>query len=151
MQRFTLKPLSFRQKLAATLTVTATLAAMAVAPAYAEGSWSSSVTRGNIGAFSSRWWTDNDTDSTYTGVKFSACKGVPVAVNYLSVELFRDNGLFPDASHGVVRNYCNKVYSNWSTNLPSGDFKWRLESVTLISGPTTTGYTVNIPALTTRY
>jgi len=151
MPHFALEPLSFRQKLAATITVTATLAAMAIAPAYAEGSWSSSVTGGNIGTFSSRWWSDRDIDSDYTSVKFSDCTGVPVEVDYLNVQLFRDNGLFPDASHGVVKNYCNNVTSSWATNLPWGDFKWKLVSVRLLSGPTTTGYKVNIPALTTRF
>lgn len=153
MEKRRVKPLSRRQKVALLLAATAAMGALAGAPAYAEGSWTSSVSNGTAGVFSSRWWTDNQIDSASTRVKFSDCT-TAVYVNAQRVKLYRDNGLFPDHYHGQVQSNCNGTYASWGAGFPAGSFRWQLGEVGVASGTGTawtTGYPVTIPSLTTQY
>lgn len=146
------KPLTLRQKLAATVVATLALSTAAVAPALAEGSWSSNVSGGLAGGFSSRWWTDNQSDSEATRASFSSCYVSELGVNASSIRttLYRDEGIFPDVNHGTVSNPCNGVAASWGNGFPAGSFRWELGSVSFPGG-TTTGYHVDIPSLTTWY
>lgn len=144
--------LGWKQKLLIVVVATLAIVGVGASPAFAEGSWSSSVSRGSVGSFSSRWWNDNQRDANVSGVSFKKCSLTNgLGVSKMNVTLYRDNGIFPDHNHGTVANSCNGTYSNWKSGLPAGSFKWKLASVKLSSGPTTTGYYVNIPSLTTKY
>ena len=149
-----LKPLSTRQKVAASLVTTLALGAMAAMPAFAEGSWGSSVTNGTAGVFSSRWWTDNQVDGATTRVNFSGCTVTGLTVAGQRVGLYRDNGIFPDHYHGQVTSNCNGTYASWGSGFPAGSFRWQFAEVGVYSGGSvawTTGYQVSVPSLTTQY
>lgn len=153
------KQLTLRQKVAATVLATAALGAIAAGPAFAEGSFTSSVTGGladpGVG-FNSRWWTDSQKDATNTTTAFSKCVNTSSRTNApgVLVTLYRDNGLFPDHNHGRITNACNNTQASWGHGLPKGSFRWRIDYVKVYSGNTTvavSGYRVDIPSLTTRY
>lgn len=82
---------------AAALAVTAVLAGPV--PAYAEGSWTSSL--GNVrSGFISREWSDRNSDGVVTKTSLSGCSRDDGATFALSVDLRRKRSLQPDVSYG---------------------------------------------------
>jgi len=154
-RRVAASTLTSRQKMALSVLVTFILTA-ASTPAVAEGSWSSSVSGGLAGGFSSRWWDDRQLDSNPTRASFASCRIRELGQNATRIQttLYRDNGIFPDHNHGTINNPCNGSSASWGNGLPAGSFRWELGPVSFTSGGgtvSTTGYHVDIPSLSTWY
>lgn len=68
-------------------------------PAFAEGSWNSSLSDVRSG-FTSREWTDNNNDGVVTKTTLTGCSRSDAANFVLNVDLRRKRTLQPDVSYG---------------------------------------------------
>ncbi|WP_031069380.1 hypothetical protein [Streptomyces sp. NRRL S-118] len=96
------------------------------APAFAEGSRTTYISKWTAGGESSRW-TDNNRDSVSTSVGFSGCTtdgwdGFKAAGLILHKDVFG-----PDPSKGFKTNYCNRVY--WG-DVEAGSYYFKLDGFT---------------------
>lgn len=99
-------------------------------PAFAEGSFSSSISGGNPG-FTSRSWQDSQLDNVDTTVSFSGCStSAGPQFQNASINMYDEHGLFPDASIGTKDNACET--SNWgngSTGLLSDGYHFTVDRI----------------------
>ncbi|MEU9854972.1 hypothetical protein [Streptomyces sp. NPDC047974] len=108
-------------------------------PAFAEGSWSSSMS-GVLPGFESRRWSDNNTDATSTSVAFAGCWVHERTFRGATLIVWKD--VFgPDESKGARTNSCNTT--SWG-DLAAGSYYFEVD------GFTDCCY-LNVDALTTRY
>ncbi|GHJ98065.1 hypothetical protein SNE510_75840 [Streptomyces sp. NE5-10] len=108
-------------------------------PAFAEGSWSSSMS-GVLPGFESRRWNDTNADSTSTSVAFSGCSVEGRTFRAATLIVWKD--VFgPDESKGTRTNYCNTT--SWG-DLAAGSYYFEVD------GFTDCCY-LKVDALTTRY
>ncbi|MFB7239805.1 MULTISPECIES: hypothetical protein [unclassified Streptomyces] len=108
-------------------------------PAFAEGSWSSSLS-GVLPGFESRRWNDANTDATSTSVAFSGCSVPDRTFRAANIVVWKD--VFgPDESKGSRANYCNTT--SWG-DLSAATYYFEVD------GFTDCCY-LNVRSLTTRY
>lgn len=147
-----------RSKVATIIGASLLLWGLAAAPAFAEGSWNSSLSNAGPG-FSSRWWSDNNYDANSTRVLFGSCQGGTNAnylVNRVNLNLWRDNGVFPDHNHGVTTSTCNGTWASWGRMTSVGSYKWTVEDMYVnYYGAGDFAWISNgrvtVPSLTTQY
>ena len=102
-------------------------------PAFAEGSWSSYLSKVGVG-FSSRSWVDNANDLVATTVKLSGCTlNTSGTFSSATINLYREFGIFADYSVGSIVNKCNTT--NWGQALPGDSYHFTIER---INGDTST-------------
>lgn len=101
----------------------ATLVAGIPGTAGAEGSWSSSLS-GVRSGYTSRQWTDRNSDGASTTAQLSGCSRSDGANFFLDVELRRRRSFAPDVSYGRKNvNSCTFTNPTVSWGRPgSGDF-----------------------------
>ncbi|KZE91939.1 hypothetical protein AVP41_01489 [Microbacterium sp. TNHR37B] len=126
------KRLGKRRRVAALLASTALLWGLASTPAVAAG-FTSEMSRVATG-FSSRWWSENGTESAATRVRYSDCLNVSeidwrAVFGKVRVHLWRDNGIFPDHNHGRVTSNCNNTWASWGRMTSAGSYKWTVGQV----------------------
>lgn len=108
-----------------TLTLSATTAALCAIslPAFAEGSWSSSLDA--PAGYSSRSWQDSALDNVATTTAFSSCSVSGVGFSSATINLYDEYGLLPDQSVGSIVNYCDT--SNWGAMTRSDQYHWTVD------------------------
>lgn len=112
-----------------------------VSPAFAEGTINTSMSGAGKG-FSSRSWQDSQVDSNDTTVTFSGCSTSSGVATNVTLNMYDEHGIFPDASIGTRANTCG--VSNWGHGLNSDQFHYTIDG---IAG----AYSVNVSAVTIRY
>lgn len=106
--------------------------AAVTAPAFAEGSWYSSISSAAPG-FSSRTWTDLNTDSASTRVKFTRCTNALSQGTSAEVQLTIEHTFTPDENRGRKTLQCAvDDTGNWGDE-PNGNFHF---TVTKVGGAT---------------
>ena len=124
------------RKLAVGIVTAISVVGMAV-PAFAEGSFTSSLSGVHVG-FESRRWVDKNSDNVNTSIYFSSCnRSTNVKVK---ADVFG-----PDPVMGEG-NPCGST--KYYGDLPSNDYYFVISS---ISGSTGSTYTLNVPSLTVKY
>ena len=100
----------------------------AAAPAFAEGSWNSSLSSVAIGK-SSRSWQDSHRDNVKTTTTFSGCRMTGNASGFSSatVTLYDERGLLPDQNMGSKTNRCGK--SDWGVMSRSDRYHWTISKL----------------------
>lgn len=101
----------------------------AASPAMAEGSWSSSITNALTG-FKSRSWQDSHKDHAATRTVLSTCTetwGSPKSVGSVTLNLFDEKGLLPDANMGARTSNCGTF--NWGEMKRSDKYHFKLSKV----------------------
>ncbi|MFD9033078.1 hypothetical protein ACFVZW_18290 [Streptomyces sp. NPDC059567] len=68
-------------------------------PAFAEGSWSSSM-GGVLVGFDSRWWSDGDRDNVGTTISFTGCSTSSSTDSSVTVQLSRYRPVIADVNEG---------------------------------------------------
>ncbi|MBF4636267.1 hypothetical protein ITJ38_17790 [Agreia pratensis] len=100
---------------------------LVASPAFAEGSFSSSISGANPG-FSSRSWQDSQLDNISTTVSFSGCStSTGPDFQNASLNMYDEHGLLPDASIGTITNSCDT--SDWGNNLNSDGFHFTVDAI----------------------
>lgn len=117
--------------------------------AFAEGSWTSSIT-GALTGFDSRNWTDKKIDNANTTIKLEGCRNVNVAPNAVTttdVQLQKNNNNWPDESKGTKILSCrNSATGNWG-NVAKGDYYFRIKKI----DGNESGGRLNVTKVTTAY
>lgn len=116
-----------RRMLAAIIGVSALSVAIGAMPAFAEGQWTSSLTRASTG-FNSRSWQDSNLDAADTAVTFSGCS-VAFSSDFSStdVSLWDEFGAFPDLNVGTVNNTCGG--SDWGRMTRPDLYHWTIDKI----------------------
>ncbi|MEV3989826.1 hypothetical protein AB0J57_13070 [Streptomyces sp. NPDC049837] len=96
---------------------------LGIGPAFAEGSWSSSI-GGWLTGKESRHWSDSNRDNVATTVKFSGCSASHGTFRYAGLQLKKERANLPDPVVARDNNYCDtssfgdvsagKYYFNYS-------------------------------------
>lgn len=125
----------------------ATTATLSASPAFAEGSWSSSLSSAKPG-FNSRSWQDSHLDRTSTTVAFSGCTygNAGGLTKSTGLKLYAEWGLLPDQSVGTRSSVCGTF--NWGEQTRSDRYHWNLFQ---LNGSTSTSHWLKVSSLTTRY
>lgn len=110
---------------------------MGASPAFAEGSFTSSLL-GVLPGFNSRVWYKGSTDGASTKVSVSGCS---VSGN-TELELRRVRAWMPDESKGSKSVNCNSGTANWGSRAPS-QYKFRVNHTPHDSYMTVRTVTVN--------
>ncbi|MFH8471653.1 hypothetical protein [Streptomyces sp. NPDC018000] len=110
-------------RIAAVATGAAVIGVLGIAPAFAEGGYTSSITAWLPGKESSHW-TDNNRDSVSTSVKFAGCSVDNGRFTYAGLQLKQERPGLPDPVVNRDNNYCDtssfgdkaagKYYFNYS-------------------------------------
>jgi len=117
---------------------------LSAAPAMAEGSWSSYITRA-IAGFQSRSWQDNNIDNISTSVQFSGCSlEGGVAFEKTQLEMWGEFGAFPDQNLGNIQNYCGT--SSWG-RVASNSYHFRINTINGV----TNAYWLNVNSVVVKY
>lgn len=82
------------------------IASLGIGPAFAEGSWSSSI-GGWLTGKESRHWSDNNRDSVSTSVRFSGCNSSNGTFRYAGLQLKKERANLPDPVVARDNNYCD--------------------------------------------
>jgi|GEM_PF-1921811 len=115
-------------------------------PAFAEGSWSSYLSKVGVG-FSSRSWVDNASDQVATTVKLSGCSlNTTGTFSSATINLYREYGIFADLSVGSIVNYCNTT--NWGQALQGDSYHFTIER---INGSSSTAPRMSATSVVTTY
>ncbi|MFR0577614.1 hypothetical protein ACLUWG_04060 [Bifidobacterium apri] len=93
------------------------------APAFAEGSFNTSMTGVRPG-FNSRVWNKRVNDHTSTTVHLAQCSN---PYGFTTLELRRVISMLPDQSKGKITLRCNNGTANWGAQ-STGDYKFRVTS-----------------------
>lgn len=102
----------------------AILSLAAIAPAHAEGSWSSYITNWTTGN-ESRRWSDGNNDSVSTSVGLGGCSASPTAFRNVTLAVYKD--VFgPDDNKGNKDNNCGT--NSWG-DLASGKYYFSVELI----------------------
>lgn len=116
-----------------------------IAPAYAEGSWSSSVS-GALTGFSSRDWTDNNNDSASTRTVWSGCSLESGTYRDTTLDLARNRTWpLPDATYGQRTSACGTF--DWGRMTDTGSYHWTIKKI----NGSESGFRVSVSSLTTYY
>lgn len=101
---------------------------LASLPAFAEGSWSSSISGARNG-FSSRSWQDSHLDSVATVTTFSGCtvQYMPTGFQTTNLQLFDEYGLLPDQAVATKANTCGTT--NFGTMTRPDGYHWTITSI----------------------
>jgi hypothetical protein len=141
------------RKVAATVSTTLVLLLAGAGAAQAEGSFNSYIS-GWFTGITSRTWSDNNTDSAATTIRFSGCtwqqEPVPGSVSSATVMLVRVRDLAPDSDVSAKTLACTASSGstgNWG-DVSKSDYKFRL---TKINGSTTTNYQLAVKTVAVKY
>lgn len=116
-----------------------------ISAAYAEGSWSSSVS-GALTGFTSRDWTDNNNDATQTRTVWSGCSLASGTYRDTTLDLARNRTWpLPDVTYGERTSACGTF--NWGRMTDTGTYHWTIKKI----NGSTSGWRVNVNSLTTYY
>lgn len=116
----------------ATLVTAVGLATLAATPAMAEGNWDSYIYQAPVG-FSSRNWTDNNTDSASTYDTNSGCSQLGGGYSSHLLNLYIQVPGWFDQSKGTRRSYCSTA--NWG-HVSAGTYHWTVEDINGSAGST---------------
>lgn len=115
-------------------------AALVVLPAgvaFAEGSWSSSMTAVRTG-FDSRTWTDRNADGASTTIKLGGCRDTYSGQNLNThLQLTKENTWTPDQNMGVKCFPCSTSYTNSWGRVAAGNYHF---TVMMINGTVSNSY-----------
>lgn len=116
-----------------------------ISPAHAEGSWSSSVSNALTG-FTSRSWTDNNSDATATRTVWSGCSTVTGTYRNTTLDLARNRTWpLPDVTYGERTSSCGTF--NWGRMTDVGSYHWTIKRI----NDSASGWRVNVSSTTTYY
>jgi hypothetical protein len=96
-------------------------------PAFAEGTWTSYLSKVGVG-FSSRSWIDNALDNNPTTIKLAGCSLETAGVfKSATINLYREFGIFPDQSKGSIVNKC--TITDWGQALEGDSYHFTIEGI----------------------
>ncbi|CAN5440630.1 hypothetical protein BH20CHL6_BH20CHL6_09640 [soil metagenome] len=117
---------------------------------FAEGSWTSSMSNVKVG-FDSRTWTDRNSDSASTAIRFEGCRDENYSNgsnDWTTVSVQRHNGILPAGDFGRETLYCHVADTGYWGDQPAQDYHFQIEA---FSGGTFSTNALDVPYLKASY
>ncbi|MFI9501028.1 hypothetical protein ACIG92_24560 [[Kitasatospora] papulosa] len=131
-------------RIAAVAASAAVVGVLGIAPAFAQGGYTSSIGAWKPGKESSHW-TDGNTDSVSTSVKFSGCSVDNGSFTYAGLQLKKERSGLPDTVVNRDNNYCD---TSSFGDKAAGKYYFNYSS---LNGQDTTAAYLSVSTVTVRY
>ncbi|MFD4034783.1 hypothetical protein ACFWVP_30845 [Streptomyces sp. NPDC058637] len=131
-------------RIAAVAASAAVIGVLGIAPAFAQGGYTSYITAWKPGK-ESKQWTDGNTDSVSTSVKFADCSVDNGSFTYAGLQLKKVVGGLPDTVVNRDNNYCD---TSSFGDKAAGSYYFNYSS---LNGQDTTAAFLSVSTVTVRY